>query len=104
MLVSAFTLVSCEQANRHKDLTTEAFSEIKRPLFVINGSEVRRLLVGGCENTGLFADNKVRQYYADGGRMMWVYKYGVNNEAHKLLEHLKGKVGETGLCEDAFFI
>ena len=104
MLFSAFALVSCEQENRHKNLTTEAFSEIKRPLFVINGSEVRRLLVGGCENTGLFADNKVRQYYADGGRMMWVYKYGVNNEAHKLLEHLKGNVSKTGLCEDAFFI
>lgn len=99
-------LVSCTQANRHKDFTTEAFSEIKEPLFIINGAKVRHLLIGECEHThtGLTADNMVRQYYADGGRMMWVHRYGLRNGADDLIEHLKDHVGTMGLSEDAFFI
>lgn len=99
-------IVACEHGNRHKDMTTETFSEIKKPLFVINGSEVRRLLIGKCENTrtAILADQRVRQYYTDGGRMMWVNKFGVSSEAQKLLSHLKTHVAAMQLNEDAFFI
>lgn len=99
-------VASCEQKNRHKDLTTEAFSEIKEPLFVINGPEVKRLLASECRhtNTDLTADNRVRQYYAGGGKLMWVHKYGVCDGAHELLNHLKANIGAMGMSEDAFFI
>lgn len=102
----AWALVSCEHANRHKDLTTEAFSEIKEPLFVINGYKVRHFLIGECEraHTGLTADNMVRQYYTDGGKMMWVNKFGVMDGANKLIEHLRKNVNAMGLSENAFFI
>lgn len=105
-MVFALALASCKQGNRHKNLTTEAFSEIKEPLFVINGDNVKRLLIGKCESThtGILADNRVKQYYTDGGKMMWVNKFGVSNGAYKLLEHLKANVGAMKLSEDAFFI
>lgn len=55
-------------------------------------------------HTGLLADNMVKQFYANGGKMMWVSKYGVADGAYRLLEHLKANVSGMRLSEGAFFI
>jgi len=98
--------VACRHGNRHKDLTVEAFSELKEPTFVIDPDETRHLLIDKCNTTpaDAAADTKVRKYYTGGGRMMWVDRQGVKRAAYSLLHHLKEAVPAMGFSEDAFYI
>lgn len=106
IILVAFLLTGCGQGNRHKDLTIEAFSEFKKPLFVINGNEVRHLLLDRCNEirANIVADKKIKQYYTDGGQMLWVDKQGINDAARSLVSHLHESVPEIGLDANAFYI
>lgn len=80
--------------------------EFKEPLYAIDSSEVRHLLIGKCNDihTGIIADTRVQTYYTEGGKMMWVDRHGVRNAAYSLLNHLKESIPSMGFSENAFYL
>lgn len=79
---------------------------MKEPLFVVNGNDVKNAIAKMCNETPTrnTADARTRKYYEEGGTMVWVNRYGVRNDAHLLLRHLKESVTAIGFSESAFYI
>ena len=100
---SALLFIDCSTDAPHKNrqITMEAFSDMKTPAFVINpqliDQNLSQLLANDRQQTE--ADKQMRACY--NGQLLWVDKYGVDEKADTLLNWLR-KVGEIGLTERSF--
>lgn len=90
----------------HKDrqITMEAFSDMKTPAFVLSAPEIRQQLqqMAGSDAVKTEADHEVRDYYkAEDHPLLWIGRTGVDQRADSLLAWLH-LLGEIGLSEQAF--
>lgn len=100
---SALLIMGCSTDAIHKDreITMEAFSDMKTPAFVFNTQLIEQHLnqLMAADRQQTEADKQTRAYYK--GQLLWIDKYGVNRNADTLLSWLH-TVGEIGLTERSF--
>ena len=90
----------------HKDrnISLEAFSDMKTPAFVLSASEIRQQLqqMASSDVVKTEADREVRDYYkAENSPLLWVGRNGVDQRADSLLAWLH-LLGGIGMSEQAF--
>lgn len=96
-------LTACRADGTHKnrEITMEAFSDMKTPAFVISQRQIEsnlsRLMEYDTQHTE--ADKQARSCYQ--GRLLWIDKYGVSAKADTLLHWLQ-TVDELGLTQRSF--
>lgn len=86
-----------------KAITTEAFSDLKTPVFVYDHQAVRDQLSALAESTlaATDADRYAAEYYRERHPLLWIDTYGADRRTDSLLSFLH-KVNEMGLSEQAF--
>ena len=100
---SALLFIGCSSGAQHKDrdITMEAFSDMKTPAFVFSqqliDQNLNRLMADDRQHTE--ADKQARAYYK--GHLLWIDKFGVSDKADTLLNWLH-TVNEIGLTERSF--
>ena len=109
LLVFASTLLTgCGKDNafKNKEITMEAFSDMKAPAFVFDYAQMVQLVGEMAHNTAatVEADRRVRDYYTQADApLLWIDKAGVDSRADSLLSHLL-QVSDIGFSEQAFFV
>ncbi|MBO7590487.1 MAG: L,D-transpeptidase family protein [Prevotella sp.] len=106
--MAALLLTGCGKDNtfKNKEITMEAFSDMKAPAFVFDFQQVAQLVAETARKEGAAteSDRRVRDYYEqDGVQLLWVDRAGVDHRADSLLAHLH-QVGDIGFSERAFFV
>jgi len=86
-------LSSChdEVTNPNKELTLEAFSDLKTNEYKLNSHRIRNLIDQLIRDDGTpFAmDKRVRKYYSDRKPFIWINRLGVRSNADTLLTAIK---------------
>ena len=103
-LMLSWLLVGCgDGANQKRDITIEAFSALKTPIFEMNPAEIHSALrrMGEGVKDSLSPEGFTAQYYRDGGAMLWLGRQGVTAMADTLLRQLH-QIRRMGLS-DAYF-
>lgn len=93
-------------AGRNKQITMEAFSDMRTPAFVFTLDDIHsRLQVEVRSDTGnTEADRQTRNYYRQAANgLVWISRMGVNECADTLLSWLR-QVGESGFSERSFMV
>ena len=92
---------STDATHKSREITMEAFSDMKTPAFVFNqqliDQNLKQLMANDHQQTE--ADKQARAYY--NGHLLWVDQNGVDEKADTLLSWLH-TVGEIGLTERSF--
>jgi len=100
-------IVSCgeKSVNHNKDITLEAFSELKTPLYVISPREVRKNIsrILKQDSDSMTADYRTRSYYINGRPLLWVHRNGIDERADTLLSYIS-KVEDLGFSQDKFCV
>ena len=105
LLFMACLFVSCEEEKKYsnRDITIEAFSEMKTPSFAINSRTIRqklKLIVKA--DTGKFAaEKRVRSYYRENNPFLWIDRHGIDDRADSLVAYLE-QVEETGISSEFY--
>ena len=83
----------------------EAFSALKTSPYSLSPESVRQQLteLTSHDRDSLTADRRVRSYYRDGGRLLWIDRFGVDQRADSLLAVLR-TVGDMGFSERSFLV
>ena len=102
LFISVLLFIGCgTDANKNRKITVEAFSDMKTPAFVLDlkliEQNLKRLMAADHQNTE--SDKYARACY--NGQLLWVDKYGVDEQADTLLNWLH-LVSEIGLTERSF--
>ncbi|MBQ7419780.1 MAG: L,D-transpeptidase family protein [Prevotella sp.] len=100
----SWILAGCSNGSTQKgDLTLEAFSSLKTPVFEITPSEIQSALkrMGQVGKDSLTPDSRTALYYQENGRMLWFGRQGISDKADTLIQHLS-QVGTMGFS-DAYF-
>ena len=107
LTLAALFLTGCgKEYFKNKDITMEAFSDMKAPAFVFDYAQMTQLVSEMAHNTPatIEADRRVRDYYTQAGaRLLWIDRAGVDSRADSLLSHLY-QVSDIGFSEHAFFV
>ena len=108
MLVCLLFLFSgCRQGkqNPNRDITMEAFSDLKTPAFDLSSRRIRENIVAMCvsNDSGRAEDKYIRSYYQNGGVFLWIDRYGVDERADTLLAFLR-TVDDIGFSRGMFFV
>ena len=93
-------------AGRNKQITMEAFSDMRTPVFVFALDDIRAELQAQvkADSSKTEADRQTRGYYRDAANgLVWVSRMGVDERADTLLSWLR-QVGESGFSERAFMV
>ena len=101
-------LTSCGEDTyfKNKEITMEAFSDMKAPAFVFDHQQIAQLVADMSRHTPVVteADRRTRDYYTQGSAaMLWIDRRGVDHRADSLLAKLH-QVGEIGMSENAFCV
>ena len=112
-LIASFLLLlllmtGCNNWNPQKErnITTEAFSDMRTPAFTFDLQQVGKQIqhLADADKGRTEADRQTKAYYGkDGSRAMWVDNYGVNERADSLLAWLH-LLKEIGMSELAFHV
>jgi len=93
-------------AHKERQITVEAFSQLKTPAFVYSVSTIRsqlQLLAKSDEGSTL-PDRQTRRYYQEGPHpLIWISRAGVDVQADSLLAWLH-LLKEIGMSEEAFHV
>ena len=103
-LVVSFVFIGCDKGSIQKsEISTEAFSSLRTPVFEISPSEIQLKLkkMGQVGRDSLSPDNRTALYYHDGGQMLWFDRQGITDMADTLIQRLF-QVNRIGFS-DAFF-
>lgn len=95
-----------EQHHKNREITMEAFSDMKTPAFVIDDAVIREQVRQiASEDASLTAsDRAVRTYYLNPyDHLIWIDRLGVDSRSDSLLNWLRG-VRQMGLSERAFYV
>ena len=99
-MVSCF-FVGCDKGSIQKgDITMEAFSDLKTPVFEYTPSGIRSALnqMGNVSKDSMSPDSRTALYYQEGGKMLWFGRQGVTDMADTLIHQLSqvGNIGFSG--------
>lgn len=85
------------------DISIEAFSGLRTPIFSLDDEEILNGILYQCHSdTARFSGNGyARKYYLEGGKCLWVSRFGVCPQADTLLTAIN-RVGDVGLSPSAF--
>lgn len=89
-----------------RNITVEAFSELKTPVFVLDNEAIRTALQRQADSDRgtTEADRMTRHYYRDPQNpLAWIDRMGVDERADTLLAHLR-QVSRLGMSEQAFAV
>lgn len=105
LVLLLLVVVGCDKktANINKDITMEAFSDLKTHDYALNSHRIRETLERICysDSDTTTADYRVRSYYLNRGTFLWIDRHGVDSRADTLLSVLK-TVGDIGFTERSF--
>ncbi|MGN0068321.1 MAG: L,D-transpeptidase family protein [Prevotella sp.] len=96
--------VGCsDKRDGHEEITLESFSGLADPQFRMDTEDVRKgvLHMVREDTSSLFADRQAKRHYRSGGRLLWIDRHGVRQEADTLLRYLK-EVGDMGFTPRSF--
>ena len=107
-LMAVMLMTGCFGENHHKNrnITMEAFSDMKTPAFVYDFASVKSQLseIALQDVPQTAADRAVRSYYLEGAdHLVWVDRWGVDSRPDTLLNWLR-MVREMGMNERAFYV
>ena len=102
-MVSLFMAGCHEGSIQKRDITMEAFSDLKTPVFKMTPSEIHSLLanMGKVSKDSLSPDSRTALHYREEGSLLWFGVQGVTDMADTLLRQLS-KVEEMGFSPDGF--
>ncbi len=103
-LIVSWLFTGCDnEAVQKGDITIEAFSELKTPVFQIAPSEIQSALkkMGTVSKDSMSPDSRTALYYREGGQMLWFSKQGITAMADTLLAQLS-HVSEIGFSPAGF--
>lgn len=105
-LLILWNACSEEHDNRNKDLTLDAFEALKAEEYALNSQTIQESLehIWHSDKDSTTADYRVRNYYRNGGHMVWIDRYGVDERADTLLNVLRETVSDMGFTERSFAI
>ena len=105
IVLSFAVVIGCKEnvANPNKQLTLEAFSDLKTERYAINSHIIRDYIDSLCNNDidSTVADYRVRSYYLNHHDFLWIDRYGVDNRADTLLQYLD-QVVKMGFTSRSF--
>lgn len=105
-LVVALVVVSCHQepVNPNSNLSLERFTGLKEQQYALNSHRVRESLehILHEDRDSSRADFHVRRYYRQGGRLVWIDRYGTDSRADTLVNWLRRCLPTMGFSEKAF--
>ena len=101
-------MTACLGGEHHKDreITMEAFSDMKTPAFVFDFAAIRNQLceVARADVPQTAADRAVRNHYLEGAdHLTWIDRWGVDSRPDTLLSWLR-QVPQMGMSERAFYV
>ena len=105
-LMVSWLLASCTNDTIQKrDITIEAFSDLKAPVFEISPAKIYANIgkMGKVGKDSLSPVGKTALYYQEGNQLLWVSKMGVTSMADTLLHRL-ARVGEIGFTDTGFCV
>ena len=108
LALTALLLAACgkDHSFKNKEITMEAFSDMKTPAFVFDIQQIARLINETAQREGAVteADRRARDYYAQpDAPLLWVDRAGADHRADSLLTYLH-QVGDIGFSEQAFYV
>lgn len=105
--IIAFLFSACSDRpeNTNKDITIEAFSDLRTPVFSLRNSEIRHQVESICYSfkPEFAGDRFANNYYLAGGDYLWIDRSGVDGCADTLLSVLR-TVADVGFDERSFFV
>ena len=107
LTLTASLLTGCgKDTFKNKEITMEAFSDMKAPAFVFDFQQQAQLIRELARQEGAVteADRRVRNFYEQPDvQPVWIDKAGVDHRADSLLAHLH-QVSDVGFSEQAFYV
>lgn len=103
-LLFLLVFIGCDNdAIQKRDITIEAFSTLKTPVFEMDSAEIRSVLkkMGQGMKDTLSPEGYIAQYYERGGNLLWIGRQGVTAMADTLVQQLY-TVNRIGFS-DAYF-
>lgn len=100
----ACLVASCsERSNPYKDLALSDYDSLRVGHYVVRShkvyAEIEQLML--ADKVVCQADRFIRNYYHDKGRFVWIGRFGVDQRADSLLDHI-GKVEAMGFSPKRF--
>ena len=100
-------LVAChEKGSIERPLpTSETVSQLAEQSYRLDNSKIRKQLdlLARADRDSLVADSRTRRYYRDGGKLLWIDRFGVDKRADSLLAYLN-TVEEMGFSKRVFVV
>lgn len=104
-IVGATVMVGCKDkiTNPNKELTVEAFSDLKKPSLSLRSPLIREYIADlwRQDNDSSSTDYSVRRYYRDSKPFLWIDRFGVDSRADSVVAALK-TVAAMGFTERSF--
>ncbi len=95
----------CEERtpNPNKNITIDAFSNLRMQRLSINSQIIRNQIDSICkvDDDSTIADYRVRSYYLNHNDFLWIDRKGIDNRADTLLKYLDN-VGKMGFTNRSF--
>jgi murein L,D-transpeptidase YcbB/YkuD len=105
LLSAVLLLTQCSdwKTLRNKDITMEAFSDMKTPAFVFDHQAIAQQLstLAEAEKPQTEADRRLCDYYKGGGTAVWIDAAGADYRADSLMAWLQ-QVGDIGMTPRSF--
>lgn len=100
-------IIGCEDktANMNKNITIEAFSDMKMSQYAVNSHKIRAKLddIAYHDVDSTVADIRTKSYYLNRNPFLWIDRHGVDNRADTLLQFLN-RVDEIGFTKRSFCV
>lgn len=104
-IVGVAMLMSCKEktTNPNKELTMEAFSDLKKPSLSLRSPLIRKYISTLWQNDkdSSSTDYSTRRYYRDAKPFLWIDRFGVDDRADSVVAALKTVVS-MGFTERSF--
>ena len=99
-------LAACEESvtpvKRH--LSLEVFDGMKTDEYALNSQLIRENLehISRADNDSNLQSSRIKKYYREKGRIVWIDALGVDSRADSLLSTLKARLPEMGFNNEVF--
>ena len=104
----ALLLLGCRETGirNKRNLSFESFAEMKVDEYALNSLLIRENLEHICreDRDSNYMSSKVRNYYREGGRLLWIDPIGVDSRGDTLLDVLSKKLPAMGFNSHVFRI
>lgn len=107
LLSLVLVTIACRDGKAYtdKEITMQAFSDMKAPVFVLDFKAIADHLhnIAASEQPQTESDRHTRRFYLNADHLLWVDQSGVDHRADSLLSWLQ-TVGDMGMSERAFYV